>query len=83
MAWRLDHVQLAIGNGDEERCDAFYVGVLGFEVLEKPPLLATRGGRWYRRDDAVLHLGVEEHFTPARKLTRRSWSTTTAIWWGA
>ncbi|HWD95780.1 MAG TPA: VOC family protein [Acidimicrobiales bacterium] len=67
MVWRLEHVQLAIGKGDEERCDAFYVGVLGFEVLEKPPLLAERGGRWYQRDEAVLHLGVVESFSPAKK----------------
>ncbi len=67
MSWRLDHVQLAIPRGSEELCDAFYVGVLGFSVLEKPPVLAARGGRWYRRGDAVVHLGVEEGFLPARK----------------
>ena len=67
MVWRLEHVQLAIGKDDEERCDAFYVDVLGFEVLEKPPLLAERGGRWYQRDEVVLHLGVEERFFPAKK----------------
>ncbi len=67
MVWRLDHVQLAIGKGDEERCDEFYVGVLGFEALDKPPILAARGGRWYRRDEVVLHLGVEEGFSPAKK----------------
>jgi hypothetical protein len=43
------------------------VGVLGFSILEKPPVLAARGGRWYRRDEAVVHLGVEEGFQPARK----------------
>lgn len=67
MAWSLDHVQLAIGPGDEERCDAFYVGLLGFSTLEKPPVLAARGGRWYRRDGATLHLGVEDGFSPAKK----------------
>jgi len=65
--WQLDHVQLAIPAGAEERCDAFYVGLLGFTVLDKPPALAARGGRWYRRDGAELHLGVENDFRPARK----------------
>jgi hypothetical protein len=37
MAWFLEHVQLAIPSGEEGRCDDFYVGLLGFTVLEKPP----------------------------------------------
>ena len=65
--WRLDHVQVAIPARSEERCDAFYVAVLGFGIVAKPPALAPRGGRWYVRDDATLHLGVEEDFRPARK----------------
>lgn len=67
MTWRLDHVQLAIPPGAETLCDGFYVELLGFRVLDKPPLLAARGGRWYQRGDAVVHLGVEEDFRPARK----------------
>lgn len=65
--WRLDHVQLAIPVDTEELCDRFYVEVLGFVVLEKPPVLAARGGRWYRRDDVELHLGVTNDFVPAIK----------------
>lgn len=65
--WQLDHVQLAIPVGAEELCDGFYVDVLGFAVLEKPPVLAARGGRWYRRDDVELHLGVTNDFVPAMK----------------
>jgi catechol 2,3-dioxygenase-like lactoylglutathione lyase family enzyme len=67
MRWSIDHVQLAIPAGEEERCDEFYVGLLGFHVLEKPPVLAARGGRWYQRDDALVHLGVDPHFSPATK----------------
>jgi catechol 2,3-dioxygenase-like lactoylglutathione lyase family enzyme len=67
MPWTIEHVQLAIGEGDEERCDEFYVGLLGFWTIEKPPVLAARGGRWYQRDDAIVHLGVEEGFSPAKK----------------
>lgn len=65
--WRLDHVQLAIPEGAEELCDRFYVDLLGFVVLDKPPILAARGGRWYRRGDAELHLGVTSEFVPATK----------------
>ena len=67
MAWSLDHVQLAIPAGEEGRCDDFYVGLLGFLVLEKPSVLAARGGRWYQRDAAIVHLGVDPHFAPATK----------------
>ncbi len=67
VSWVLDHVQLAIPAGSEEVCDEFYVGVLGFTSEEKPPILAARGGRWYRRDQVVLHLGVDPNFTPATK----------------
>ena len=67
MPWQLDHVQFAIPPGAEGRCDEFYLTLLGFCTLEKPPLLAARGGRWYQRGDVTLHLGVEEDFRPAQK----------------
>lgn len=67
MPWRLDHVQLAIPAGEEERCDEFYVTVLGFRKLERPAVLAARGGRWYQRGDALIHLGVDPSFQPATK----------------
>lgn len=65
--WQLDHVQVAIPAGSEALCDEFYVGVLGFHAVAKPPVLAARGGRWYRRGLANLHLGVEDDFRPAKK----------------
>lgn len=67
MPWQFDHVQFAIPPGEESRCDDFYVTLLGFRTLEKPPLLAARGGRWYQRDDATLHLGVQGDFRAATK----------------
>jgi catechol 2,3-dioxygenase-like lactoylglutathione lyase family enzyme len=67
VPWQLDHVQLAIPPGAEGRCDEFYVTLLGFHALEKPPVLAARGGRWYRNGAVTLHLGVEDDFRPAKK----------------
>ena len=63
----LDHVQLAMPPDAEAVADAFYCGVLGFEVLPKPEPLASRGGRWFVCDHVQVHLGVEPHFAPARK----------------
>jgi len=63
----LHHVQLAIPPGSEETARAFWIGVLGFAEIPKPPELATRGGLWVRADGLEVHLGTEEAFVPARK----------------
>jgi catechol 2,3-dioxygenase-like lactoylglutathione lyase family enzyme len=64
---RLDHVQLAIPKGAEDRCRSFYVGLLGMMEVPKPPTLAGRGGIWLESNSVRIHLGVEEDFHPARK----------------
>jgi catechol 2,3-dioxygenase-like lactoylglutathione lyase family enzyme len=64
---RLDHVQLAIPPGSEDLCRAFYVGLLGMRELQKPPVLAARGGAWLASGPVQIHLGVEPEFRPARK----------------
>lgn len=63
----LHHVQLAIPAGGEERARVFWGGVLGLDELVKPPVLAARGGCWFRSGRLEVHLGVEEPFAPARK----------------
>lgn len=64
---RLDHVQLAMPPGEEERAVAFYEGLLGIPRVPKPAPLAGRGGCWFERGHLKVHLGVEEDFRPARK----------------
>ena len=63
----VDHVQLAMPPGGEDRARAFYAGLLGLEERPKPPVLAARGGCWFSNDAVTLHLGVEQDFRPARK----------------
>ena len=63
----LHHAQLAMPRGEEEAARAFYAGVLGMTEVGKPPVLAARGGAWFRAAGLELHLGVEEDFGPARK----------------
>lgn len=53
--------------GGEREADAFYCGLLGFEVRPKPEPLASRGGRWFVCGSVQVHLGVEADFRPARK----------------
>lgn len=63
----LHHVQLAIPAGSEEQARSFYGGVLGMEELDKPAVLAARGGCWFRAGGWEIHLGVDSPFAPARK----------------
>jgi len=62
-----DHVQIAIPAGSEAQARAFYGDLLGMVELPKPAALERRGGCWFRAGAAVLHLGVETPFHPARK----------------
>lgn len=63
----LHHTQLAMPAGAEPQVRAFYADILGMTELEKPPVLAARGGCWFRSGGLELHLGVEQEFRPARK----------------
>jgi catechol 2,3-dioxygenase-like lactoylglutathione lyase family enzyme len=63
----IDHVQIAMPAGEEDKARAFYVDVLGFAEISKPAELARRGGVWFQSGDVQLHLGVETGFKPARK----------------
>ncbi|GAA2396443.1 glyoxalase [Dactylosporangium salmoneum] len=63
----LHHTQLAIPPGAEDQIRAFYGGILGMVELEKPPVLAARGGCWFRGGALELHFGVEKEFVAARK----------------
>lgn len=63
----IDHVQIAMPAGQEEKARAFYIELLGFTEIPKPPVLAKRGGAWFQSGNAQLHLGVEADFRPARK----------------
>lgn len=64
---RLHHVQLTMPPAQEQAARAFFVGVLGMSEIDKPPVLAARGGAWFRAGGVELHLGVEDDFRPARK----------------
>ncbi len=65
--YALDHVQLAMPPGEEDRARAFYRDVFGLAEVPKPADLAARGGVWFEAGTLKLHLGVEQDFRPARK----------------
>jgi catechol 2,3-dioxygenase-like lactoylglutathione lyase family enzyme len=63
----LDHVQLAAPAGCEGDARRFYGELLGLAEIEKPSLLAPRGGCWFRLGAHELHIGVASDFVPATK----------------
>ncbi|MBI5353243.1 MAG: glyoxalase [Chloroflexi bacterium] len=63
----IDHVQLAMPAGEEDKARVFFIGLLGFQEIPKPAELAKRGGVWFESGKVQLHLGVEADFRPARK----------------
>ncbi len=67
MIESLHHVQVSCPPGSEDALRAFYGGVLGMAEVSKPPVLAARGGVWFRSGAAEIHCGVEDDFRPARK----------------
>ena len=67
MMLRLDHVQLAIPKGSEDRCRQFYAAILNMREVPKPAALAGRGGLWLESGPVRIHLGVEDNFRPALK----------------
>jgi hypothetical protein len=77
----IDHIQLAMPVGGEETARRFYVDVLGMTELAKPPELAKRGGCWFLSGTVQVHLGVENDFRPAKKLTPPSVARITPTFW--
>lgn len=64
---RLHHVQVSCAPGGEDAARRFYADGLGIPEVEKPPVLAARGGCWFRGDAVEVHVGVEQDFVPAAK----------------
>ncbi len=63
----IDHVQLAMPEGEEDAARRFYSGLLGMTEVPKPAELAKRGGCWFQSRSVQVHLGVEAEFRPAKK----------------
>ena len=64
---RVDHVQLSIPAGEEERARRFYTDLLGLREVPRPPEMAHRGGGWFSSGGVSVHLAVEEPFAPAKR----------------
>ena len=58
-------MQLAIPEGGEGAARQFWAGIVGMTEIPKPPVLAARGGCWFRAGGVEIHAGIEEDFSPA------------------
>jgi catechol 2,3-dioxygenase-like lactoylglutathione lyase family enzyme len=67
MITAIDHVQLAIPRGGEDRARKFWIELFGFHEIEKPADMKKRGGAWFALGDVQIHVGVEEPFVAAKK----------------
>ena len=63
----LDHIQVAMPPGQEAKARGFFAGLLGMQEEQKPEILASRGGCWFRAGHAILHVGVEKDFIAQTK----------------
>jgi catechol 2,3-dioxygenase-like lactoylglutathione lyase family enzyme len=64
---RIDHVQVCIPFGEEERARAFYGKLLGLKEIPKPASVVKKGGMWFEIADIQLHIGVEEMDGPSKR----------------
>lgn len=63
----LDHVQVTIPVGGENRARDFYGGILGFTEIDKPASMAGRNSIWFAAGPVNLHLGIEPDFHAAKR----------------
>ena len=67
MITGIDHVQVAAPPGCEPAARSFYGGLLELAEVDKPEVLAARGGCWFAVGGQQLHVGVAQPFTPSAR----------------
>lgn len=56
---KLDHLQICIPPGMEDKAREFYTTILGLTEIPKPAQLLANGGLWYQIADIQLHIGTD------------------------
>lgn len=57
---RLNHIQICIPKGEEEKARELYCDILGLEEIEKPDILKSNGGFWLAMNSIQIHIGTED-----------------------
>ena len=68
MITGINHVQVTIPKGMENKAREFYCDILGLVEIEKPMPLRKNGGFWLQAGALQVHIGCEEH--DSRRLTK-------------
>lgn len=64
---RLDHIQICIPKGQEDKARHFYTNIIGLKEIPKPEQLISNGGLWYRIADIQLHIGTEDDTNKSKR----------------
>lgn len=56
---RLNHIQMCIPHGQEDRGRDFYCGILGLLEIDKPDNMKANGGFWLEVADLQIHISTE------------------------
>jgi catechol 2,3-dioxygenase-like lactoylglutathione lyase family enzyme len=62
----IEHVQVAMPSGGEDRARTFYVDVLGFREIAKPDGLRASAGVWFAAGRIEIHVRAEDPTHPSR-----------------
>jgi catechol 2,3-dioxygenase-like lactoylglutathione lyase family enzyme len=62
----VNHVQISIPKGAEDKARSFYCGMLGLKEISKPDALAGRGGFWLELGSQQIHFGTEDDIDRAK-----------------
>ena len=62
MILRVQHAQITIPKGAENKAREFYCNFLGLSEIAKPEALQGRGGFWIELGDFQIHIGTEDDF---------------------
>jgi catechol-2,3-dioxygenase len=64
---RLNHIQICIPHGQENKAREFYCDLLSLEEIDKPELLKANGGFWLKVADIHIHIGTEDMVSASKR----------------
>jgi catechol 2,3-dioxygenase-like lactoylglutathione lyase family enzyme len=83
MIRAINHIQITIPKGREDKARDFYCEALGLPEIEKPASLQGRGGLWLQVGDRELHIGVEDLILPRSTKAHVAYEVTDLAGWKA
>lgn len=63
----MNHIQICIPVGEEQRGREFYCGILGLNEIEMPERMKKAGGFWVEIADMQIHIGTEDLIAKSKR----------------